>query len=211
MSAPGAEKRIRCHWATSELNIPYHDEEWGVPLHDERGLFELLILEGAQAGLSWDTVLMKRARYRQVFDGFNWEKVARYDHKKVRELLKDAGIIRNRLKVAATISNAQSFLKVREEFGSFDAYIWRFVGGKPKQNAWKMHRRVPAKTAESDAMSKDLQRRGFRFAGSTICYAFMQATGMVNDHLVDCFRYKELEKARRAPRQLVSDAKSDLG
>jgi len=211
MSAPGAEKRIRCHWATSELNIPYHDEEWGVPLHDERGLFELLILEGAQAGLSWDTVLMKRARYRQVFDGFNWEKVARYDHKKVRELLKDAGIIRNRLKVAATISNAQAFLKVREEFGSFDAYIWRFVGGKPKQNAWKMHRRVPAKTAESDAMSKDLQRRGFRFAGSTICYAFMQATGMVNDHLVDCFRYKELEKARRAPRQLVSDAKSDLG
>ncbi|HMD07901.1 MAG TPA: DNA-3-methyladenine glycosylase I [Candidatus Acidoferrum sp.] len=183
----------RCHWATSELNIPYHDEEWGVPLHDERGLFELLILEGAQAGLSWDTVLKKRARYREVFDGFEVEKVARYDKKKVRELLKDAGIIRNKLKIAATISNAQAFLKVQEEFGSFDAYIWRFVGGKPKQNAWKTHKRLPAKTAESDAMSKDLQKRGFRFVGSTICYAFMQATGMVNDHLVSCFRYEELE------------------
>jgi DNA-3-methyladenine glycosylase I len=187
----------RCHWATSELNIPYHDEEWGVPLHDDRGLFELLILEGAQAGLSWDTVLKKRARYREVFDGFDVERVARYDKKKVRELLKDAGIIRNRLKIAATVSNAQAFLKVREEFGSFDAYIWRFVGGEPKQNAWKTHNRLPAKTAESDAMSKDLQKRGFRFVGSTICYALMQATGMVNDHLVDCFRYKELEKGRR--------------
>jgi DNA-3-methyladenine glycosylase I len=182
----------RCHWATSELNIPYHDEEWGVPLHDDRALFELLILEGAQAGLSWDTVLKKRARYREVFDEFNVEKVARYDKKKVRELLKDAGIIRNRLKIAATISNAQAFLKVQEEFGSFDAYIWRFVGGSPKQNAWKAHKRLPAKTAESDAMSKDLQKRGFRFVGSTICYAFMQATGMVNDHLVDCFRYSRL-------------------
>jgi DNA-3-methyladenine glycosylase I len=184
----------RCHWATSALNIPYHDEEWGVPLHDERGLFELLILEGAQAGLSWDTVLKKRARYREVFDRFDVEKVARYDKKKVRELLKDAGIIRNRLKIAATISNAQAFLKVREEFGSFDKYIWQFVGGKPKQNAWKTHKRLPAKTAESDAMSKDLQKRGFRFVGSTICYAFMQATGMVNDHLVECFRYAELNR-----------------
>jgi DNA-3-methyladenine glycosylase I len=187
----------RCHWATSELNIPYHDEEWGVPLHDDRALFELLILEGAQAGLSWDTVLKKRARYREVFDEFNVEKVARYDKKKVRELLKDAGIIRNRLKIAATISNAQAFLKVQEEFGSFDAYIWRFVGGSPKQNAWKAHKRLPAKTAESDAMSKDLQKRGFRFVGSTICYAFMQATGMVNDHLVCCFRYQELEARGR--------------
>ena len=187
----------RCHWATSELNIPYHDEEWGVPLHDDRALFELLILEGAQAGLSWDTVLKKRARYREVFDGFNVERVARYDKKKVRELLKDAGIIRNKLKIAATISNAQAFLKVQEEFGTFDAYIWRFVGGKPKQNGWKTHNRLPAKTAESDAMSKDLQKRGFRFVGSTICYAFMQATGMVNDHLVRCFRYEELQQVGR--------------
>jgi DNA-3-methyladenine glycosylase I len=187
----------RCHWATSELNIPYHDEEWGVPLHDDRALFELLTLEGAQAGLSWDTVLKKRARYREVFDGFDVEKVARYDKKKVRELLKDAGIIRNRLKIAATISNAQAFLKVQEEFGSFDKYIWQFVGGKPKQNAWKTHSRLPAKTAESDAMSKDLQKRGFRFVGSTICYAFMQATGMVNDHLVGCFRYEELQAGGR--------------
>jgi DNA-3-methyladenine glycosylase I len=184
----------RCHWATSELNIPYHDEEWGVPLHDDRALFELLILEGAQAGLSWDTVLKKRARYREVFDGFDVEKVARYDKKKVRELLKDAGIIRNRLKIAATISNAQEFLKVQQEFGSFDKYIWQFVGGKPKQNAWKTHKRLPAKTAESDAMSKDLQKRGVRFVGSTSCAACMQATGMVNDHLVTCFRYAELNR-----------------
>jgi DNA-3-methyladenine glycosylase I len=187
----------RCRWATSELNIPYHDEEWGVPLHDDRALFELLILEGAQAGLSWDTVLKKRARYREVFDGFDAERVARYDKKKVRELLKDAGIIRNRSKIAATISNAQAFLKVQQEFASFDKYIWQFASGKPKQNAWKTHSRLPAKTAESDAMSKDLQKRGFRFVGSTICYAFMQATGMVNDHLVDCFRYKELVEGGR--------------
>jgi DNA-3-methyladenine glycosylase I len=187
----------RCHWATSELNIPYHDEEWGMPLHDDRALFELLILEGAQAGLSWDTVLKKRPRYREVFDGFEVEKVARYDKKKVRELLKDAGIIRNKLKIASTISNAQAFLKVQEEFGSFDKYIWQFVGGKPKQNAWKTHNRLPAKTSESDAMSKDLKKRGFRFVGSTICYAFMQATGMVNDHLVECFRYEELEESGR--------------
>ena len=185
---------IRCHWATSELNIPYHDEEWGVPLHDDRGLFELLILEGAQAGLSWDKVLKKRPRYREVFDGFDVKKVARYDKKKVRELLKDAGIIRNKLKIAATISNAQAFLKVQKEFGSFDKYIWQFVGGRPKQNSWKAHKSLPAKTAESDAMSKDLQKKGFRFVGSTICYAFMQATGMVNDHLVDCFRYNELSR-----------------
>jgi len=187
----------RCHWATNELNIPYHDEEWGVPLHDDRRLFELLILEGAQAGLSWDTVLKKRPRYREVFDGFDVVKVARYDKKKVRELLRDAGIIRNKLKIAATISNAQAFLKTQEEFGSFDKYIWQFVGGKPKQNAWKTHKRLPAKTVESDAISKDLQNRGFRFVGSTICYAFMQATGMVNDHLVACFRYEDLEKGGR--------------
>jgi DNA-3-methyladenine glycosylase I len=192
-SSSGSEI-ARCHWATSELNILYHDEEWGVPLHDDRALFELLILEGAQAGLSWDTVLMKRARYREVFDGFDVKKVARYDQKKLRELLKDAGIIRNRLKIAAAISNAQAFLKVQEEFGSFDKYIWQFVGVKPKQNAWRTHKRLPAKTVESDAMSKDLKKRGFRFVGSTICYAFMQATGMVNDHLVSCFRYAELGK-----------------
>ena len=184
----------RCRWATSELNTPYHDEEWGVPLHDDRALFELLILEGAQAGLSWDTVLMKRARYREVFDNFEVAKVARYDKKKVRALLKDPGIIRNRLKIASTISNAQAFLRVQQEFGSFDKYIWQFVGGQPKQNAWTTHKRLPAKTPQSDAMSKDLKKRGFRFVGSTICYAFMQATGMVNDHLVSCFRYTQLRK-----------------
>ena len=185
---------VRCNWATNEGNIPYHDEEWGVPLHDDGKLFELLILEGAQAGLSWDTVLKKRPRYREVFDGFDCEKVAKYDRKKVRELLKDAGIIRNKLKIAAAIENAKAFLKVRQEFGSFDAYIWRFTGGAPKVNAWKTHKSLPAKTAESDAMSKDLVKRGFQFVGSTICYAFMQATGMVNDHLVGCFRYMELKK-----------------
>jgi DNA-3-methyladenine glycosylase I len=185
---------VRCRWAANELNIPYHDEKWGVPVHDERKWFEFLILEGAQAGLSWDTILRKRARYREMFDGFDAEKVARYDKKKVQELLRDAGIVRNRLKIAATISNAQAFLKVQEEFGSFDTYVWRFVGGKPKQNAWKTHKRLPAKTVESDALSKDLQKRGFRFVGSTICYALMQATGMVNDHLVSCFRYAEVSR-----------------
>jgi DNA-3-methyladenine glycosylase I len=175
------------------VNIAYHDEEWGVPVHDEHTWFEFLILEGAQAGLSWDTILRKRARYREVFDGFDPEKVARYDKKKVRELLGDAGIIRNRLKIAAAIGNAQAFLKVQEEFGTFDAYIWRFVGGRPKQNVRKAHKQIPAKTAESDALSKDLQKRGFKFVGSTICYALMQATGMVNDHLVTCFRHGELK------------------
>jgi DNA-3-methyladenine glycosylase I len=153
-----------------------------------------LILEGAQAGLSWDTILKKRARYLEVFDGFDPEKVARYDKKKVRELLRDPGIIRNHLKIDATIGNARAFLEVQKEFGTFDAYIWRFVGGRPKQNAWKTQKRVPAKTAESDALSKDLQKRDFRFVGSTICYALMQATGLVNDHLVSCFRYRDLSK-----------------
>ncbi len=184
----------RCPWATNEVNIAYHDKEWGVPVHDENRLFELVILEGAQAGLSWDTILKKRARYREVFDGFDPGKVARYDKKKVRELLKDAGIIRNRMKIESAIGNARAFLKVQEEFGTFNAYIWRFVDGRPKQNAWRTHKRVPAKTAESDAMSKDLQKRGFRFVGSTICYAFMQATGMVNDHVVSCFRYVDLSR-----------------
>ena len=182
----------RCRWASNEWNIPYHDAEWGVPVHDDRLLFEFLILEGAQAGLSWDTILRKRERYRQVFDNFDPHRVARYDAKKVRSLMADAGIIRNRLKIAAAIDNARAFLKVQEEFGSFDKYIWQFVGGKPKRNHWKAHRSLPAKTAESDAMSKDLKKRGFRFVGSTICYAFMQATGMVNDHALTCFRYAEL-------------------
>jgi len=185
---------VRCTWAANELSIPYHDEEWGVPVHDEKKWFEFLILEGAQAGLSWDTILKKRARYQEVFEGFDPVKVARYDKKKVRELLRDEGIIRNKLKIGAAIGNARAFLKVQEEFGAFDAYIWRFVDGRPKQNAWKAHKRVPAKTPQSDALSKDLQKRGFRFVGSTICYALMQATGMVNDHLVDCFRYSELSR-----------------
>jgi DNA-3-methyladenine glycosylase I len=172
--------------------IRYHDEEWGVPVHDDRLLFEFLILEGAQAGLSWETVLRKRERYREVFDGFDAERIAQYDEQKVRTLLADAGIIRNRLKISATISNAQAFLAVRREFGSFDAYLWQFTGGKPKQRAPRGPKDVPARTVESDAMSKDLKRRGFRFVGSTICYALMQATGMVNDHMRSCFRWAEL-------------------
>ena len=183
---------IRCHWAQKEINIPYHDKEWGVPVHDDRLLFEFLALEGAQAGLSWDTILAKRSHYNEVFDNFTVHKIARYDSKKVRVLLKDPGIIRNRLKIASTISNARAFLRVQEEFSSFDFYVWRFVDGKPIKNAWKFHRQVPAKTKISDALSKDLRKRGFRFVGSTICYAFMQAVGMVNDHLVTCFRYTEV-------------------
>ena len=185
---------VRCHWAQNELNIPYHDEEWGVPVHDDKKWFEFLILEGAQAGLSWDTILRKRARYREVFDGFDSEKVAGYDKKKVRVLLKDEGIIRNKLKINAAIANAQAFLRIQNEFASFDGYIWRFVDGRPRQNAWKAHKQVPAKTPQSDALSKDLQKRGFRFVGSKICYALMQATGMVNDHLTSCFRYAELSR-----------------
>lgn len=192
---PSSKKDIvRCPWASSDINIPYHDEEWGVPVHDENIWFEFLILEGAQAGLSWDTILRKRARYREVFDRFDPKKVARYDKKRVRELLRDRGIIRNKLKINATIENARAFLKIQEEFGSFDAYVWGFVGGKPRQNAWKTRKQVPARTAQSDALSKDLQRRGFRFVGSTICYALMQGTGIVNDHLVSCFRHRELSR-----------------
>jgi len=182
----------RCSWATNEWNIPYHDEEWGVPVHDDRFLFELLILEGAQAGLSWDTILRKRARYREVFGNFDPQRVAHYDAAKVRALLADPGIVRNRLKIAATIENARAFLKIQQEFGSFDSYVWRFVGGKPKPNRWTAHKKVPARTPESDVLSRDLQKRGFRFVGSTICYAFMQATGMVNDHLVSCFRHRQV-------------------
>ena len=194
MASPAKSKSevTRCRWASNEWNIPYHDEEWGVPVRDDRLLFEFLILEGAQAGLSWDTILRKRERYREAFDDFDVARVARYDAKKVRSLMADAGIVRNRLKISATIDNARAFLKVQEEFGSFDKYIWQFVGGKPKRNKWKTHRRLPATTAASDAMSKDLKKRGFRFVGSTICYAFMQATGMVNDHATTCFRYKQV-------------------
>lgn len=180
---------VRCGWASNELSIPYHDEEWGVPVHDDRVLFEFLILEGAQAGLSWNTILNKRQNYRRAFDGFDPKKVAQYDQRKITKLLADPGIVRNKLKVAAAIANAKAFMKVQEEFGSFDRYVWQFVGGKPKVNQRKSLRELPPRTPESDAMSKDLLRRGFKFVGSTICYAFMQAVGMVNDHTVDCFRY----------------------
>jgi len=184
----------RCSWAKNDLAIAYHDAEWGVPLHDERGLFEFLILEGAQAGLSWDTILRKRENYRAAFDNFDAEKVARYNDKKIAELLENEGIIRNRLKIASAIGNAQAFLRVQDEIGSFDKYIWNFVDGKPLKNKPKDTSEVPAKTAVSDAISKDLKKRGFNFVGSTIIYAFMQATGMVNDHLVTCFRYKEVAR-----------------
>lgn len=179
----------RCGWAKNELSIRYHDEEWGRPVHDDRRLFEFLILEGAQAGLSWDTILKKRENYRAAFDGFDPEKVAQYGERDVRRLLGNPGIVRNRLKIAAAIDNAKAFLATAEGYGTFDAYIWRFVGGRPIRNRWKSMEEVPARTPESDAMSKALKQCGFRFAGTTICYAFMQATGMVNDHLVGCFRY----------------------
>lgn len=182
----------RCPWATPEPAIAYHDEEWGVPVHDDRLLFEFLILEGAQAGLSWITILKKRENYRKAFDGFHAEKVARYSARDVKRLLGDPGIVRNRLKIASSIANANAFLEVCEKTGSFDAYLWSFVGGKPKRNRWRRMADVPARTAESDAMSRDLLRRGFKFVGSTICYALMQATGLVNDHLVTCPRHKEL-------------------
>jgi DNA-3-methyladenine glycosylase I len=182
----------RCPWATIEPAIAYHDEEWGVPVHDDRLLFEFLILEGAQAGLSWITILKKRENYRKAFEGFRAEKIARYGAREVKRLLGDPGIVRNRLKIAATIQNAKAFLAVRKEQESFDAYLWSFVGGKPKQNRWRRMSEVPARTAESDAMSRDLRDRGFKFVGSTICYAMMQATGMVNDHLVTCPRHAEL-------------------
>jgi DNA-3-methyladenine glycosylase I len=182
----------RCDWARDEDMIAYHDEEWGVPLHDDRALFEFLTLEGAQAGLSWSTILRKRPNYRRAFDGFDPRKVARYDERKFTALMEDSGIVRNRLKISSTIENARAFLSVQKEFGSFDAYIWGLVDGRPSRNRWELQGQVPAKTAQSDAMSKDLRKRGFRFVGSTICYAFMQATGMVNDHLTGCFRHKEV-------------------
>jgi DNA-3-methyladenine glycosylase I len=183
----------RCAWAGSDpLYLRYHDEEWGVPVHDDRRLFEMLLLEGAQAGLSWITILRKRPAYRKAFDRFDPKKVARYDARKRRALLADAGIVRNRLKIDAAITNARAFLEVREEFGSFDSYVWRFVGGQPKVNHPRTVSDVPPKSAESDALSRDLQSRGFRFVGSTICYAFMQAVGLVNDHVTSCHRYSPL-------------------
>ncbi len=178
----------RCAWAKNELAIVYHDEEWGVPVHDDGKLFEFLLLEGAQAGLSWDTILKKRENYRAAFDGFDAERIAGYDRRKVQALLRNTGIVRNRLKIAAAVQNARAFLAVQKEFGSFDRYIWQFVGGKPVVNSPKSMKEVPARTAVSDAMSKDLKKRGFSFVGSTICYAFMQAVGMVNDHAMGCFR-----------------------
>ena len=181
----------RCGWATNELNIPYHDTEWGVPLHDDTRLFEFLILEGAQAGLSWDTILRKRENYRKVFDGFEPSKVARFTEAKCTKLLLDEGIVRNRLKIASAVANAKAFLAVQKEFGSFDAYIWQYVDGRPIVNRFVDRTDVPARTDISDAISKDLKKRGFNFVGSTIMYAFMQATGMVNDHTIDCFRYTE--------------------
>jgi DNA-3-methyladenine glycosylase I len=183
------QELARCDWARGELMIRYHDEEWGVPAHDDRRLFEFLILEGAQAGLSWETILNKRENYRAAFDGFEAGRVAGYDRRKMAQLLANPGIVRNRLKIASAVRNAQALLRVQEEFGSFDRYVWQFVEGRPRENSWKSRRQVPARTAQSDAMSKELKKRGFNFVGSTICYAFMQAVGMVDDHVVGCFRH----------------------
>ncbi len=191
------DSRARCAWARTELSTAYHDTEWGVPCHDDRTLFEFLILEGAQAGLSWETILKKRDGYRRAFSGFDPDAVARYDERKRRELMEDAGLVRNRLKIAAAVANAQAFLRVREEHGTFDRYIWQFVGGRPRVNGWCSQEDVPALTPESEAMSRDLGRRGFRFVGPTICYAFMQAVGMVNDHLVQCFRHRATARPGR--------------
>lgn len=187
----------RCPWATTDpLYVAYHDEEWGVPLHDDRRLFEFLVLEGAQAGLSWITILRKREQYRAAFDRFDPERIARYGASQIRRLMADEGIVRNRLKIEAAIANARAFLRVQEEVGSFDRYLWQFVGGRPRRNTWKTLGQVPAETAESRAMSQDLRRRGFAFVGPTICYAHMQATGMVNDHLVSCFRHRQVARHR---------------
>jgi DNA-3-methyladenine glycosylase I len=189
---PRAKKLTRCSWAHNELAIEYHDREWGVPQHEDRVLFEFLVLEGAQAGLSWDTILRKRENYRAALDGFDLKKILRYDKRKIDALMANGGIVRNRLKIASVVKNAGACLEVQRDFGSLDRYLWQFVGGKPQVNARRELREVPARTPESDAMSKALRKRGFSFVGSTICYAFMQAVGMVNDHLITCFRYREL-------------------
>ena len=188
---------MRCSWAKSEPMIRYHDEEWGVPVHRDAKLFEFLVLEGAQAGLSWETILNKRDNYRAAFDGFDPRIVARYERRKIAQLLKNPGIVRNRLKIASAVRNAQALLQVQEEFGSFDAYLWQFVDQQPRQNRWKSRTQVPASTPQSDAMSKSLKQRGFNFVGSTICYAFMQAVGMVNDHVISCFRHAPLAEDYR--------------
>ena len=190
----------RCQWCGSDpLYVAYHDNEWGRPVHDDRRLFEMLVLEGAQAGLSWLTILKKRENYRQAFHAFDYEKVADYSPRDIERLLADAGIVRNRLKIESAIKNAHGVLAIREEFGTLDSFLWRYVGGIPRQNAWKSMAELPARTEQSDAMSRDLKRRGFNFIGSTICYAFMQAVGMVNDHTTDCFRYKEVRKTALSP------------
>jgi DNA-3-methyladenine glycosylase I len=188
--------KTRCPWALSEANIAYHDTEWGVPQHDDRVLFEFLILEGAQAGLSWSTILLKRENYRRAFDGFDPARIAKYSEAKIEKLMANAGIVRNRLKIMTAVQNAKSFLVVQKEYGTFDRYIWQFVGGRTIQNSWQSLAQVPARTPEADQMSKDLLRRGFKFVGPTICYAFMQAVGLVNDHLVSCFRYRDLRNPR---------------
>ena len=195
------DARPRCSWATTPQMMAYHDAEWGVPQHDDRVLFEFLILEGAQAGLSWSTILAKREAYRRAFSNFNPRTIARYDAPKLKKLMADAGIVRNRLKISATVQNARAFLAVQKEFGSFDAYIWQFVGGAPIINSRKALGQLPARTEESDKMSRDLLRRGFKFVGPTICYAFMQAVGMVNDHLVNCFRHSEIKDAAARPKR----------
>ena len=182
--------RTRCQWARTPLGIAYHDREWGVPAHDDCVLFEFLTLEGAQAGLSWETILRKRDAYRRAFAGFGAKRVAKFSPARIERLLLNPGIIRNRLKIESTVTNAKAFLEVQREFGTFDAYVWRFIGGRPRMNRWRRLSEIPAHTPESDALSRDLRRRGFRFVGSTICYAFMQAVGMVNDHTVNCFRYR---------------------
>jgi DNA-3-methyladenine glycosylase I len=193
---------VRCSWARTPLGVAYHDLEWGVPVHDDRVFFEFLTLEGAQAGLSWETILNKRDAYRRAFAGFDPALVARFTPKQVERLLKDPGIVRNRLKINSAVGNAKAFLAVQQEFGSFDAYIWGFVGGAPRVNRWRTLTQVPPRTPESDALSRDLLKRGFKFVGSTICYAFMQAVGMVNDHTVDCFRYEAVgEPPARKKRQ----------
>jgi DNA-3-methyladenine glycosylase I len=191
---PAPEKPVvRCDWAKNELAVAYHDNEWGVPRHDDRALFELLVLEGAQAGLSWDTILRKRDNYRVAFDNFDAKTISSYGQRKIDSLMRNEGIVRNRLKVLSVVKNAKAFIEVQGEYGSFDKYVWQYVGGKPLVNSWTSLRQVPSRTAESDAMSKDLKKRGFTFVGSTICYAFMQAVGMVNDHLATCFRYRRVK------------------
>jgi DNA-3-methyladenine glycosylase I len=193
--------KVRCGWATSDLDVAYHDTEWGVPAHDDRVLFEFLVLEGAQAGLSWATILKKRSHYRRAFAGFDPARVARFTRARVSRLLQDAGIVRNRAKIESAIANARAFLRVQREFGSFDRYLWEFVGSAPRQNRWRTRRRVPSRTRVSDALSADLRTRGFRFVGSTICYAYMQAVGLVNDHVITCHRHAELANGGRRIRR----------